>query len=203
MKRNIKRHMAFTLVELLVVLAILSTVMGISVTLMFSMFDFQQRYAEQSEQLRSTNRFVEQFRSDARLHYTALIEPDGETILQWDDDEGQSKITYSLVPGKFPEKRDIIRRATQGDKLIGTEVYHLPDYAVVQFVTGQDANAGLLALSLWEQPPGSNIYMSDELDPFTRTLHNSNPDSPNPGDAMYWRTVIVRLAPTQETGGTP
>ena len=200
MKRT-QRRMAFTLVELLVVMAILSTVMGISVTLMFSMFDFQQRYAEQSEQIRSTNRFVEQFRSDAQLCYTLQLEPNDETLLQWAD--GDNIITYSLVPGKFPEKREIVRRVMQGDKLIGTEVYHLPDYAAVQFVMGQDANAGLLALSLWEQPPGSNVFTAEELDPFTRTLLNPQPDSPNPGDAIHWRSVIVRIATSQETGGTP
>ena len=202
MKRT-QRRMAFTLVELLVVMAILSTLMGISVTLMFSMFDFQQRYAEQSEQLRSTNRFVEQFRVDARLNHFASIEPDGITIQQFTYGNMPSKITYSLVPGKFPEKRDIVRRVTQGDKLTGTETYHLPDYAAVQFVMGQDANADLLALSLWEQPHGANVFTAEELDPFTRTLLNPQPDSPNPGDAIHWRNVIVRLAPTQETGGTP
>ena len=201
MKRNTQRRKAFTLVELLVVMAILSTVMGMSVTLMFSMFDFQQRYAEQSEQIRSTNRFVDQFRTDARLRYTLQLEPDDETLLQWDD--GDRIITYSLTPGKFPEKRDIVRRVMQGDKLIGTEVYHLPDYAAVQCVMGQDANAGLLALSLWEQPPGANVFTSEELDPFTRSLRNPQPDSPNPVDAMYWRTVIVRITTPQETGGTP
>ena len=46
--RHARKSQGFTLVELLVVLAILSTVMGISVTLMFTMFDFQQRYAEQN-----------------------------------------------------------------------------------------------------------------------------------------------------------
>jgi len=197
-----KRRLAFTLVELLVVLAILSTVMGISVTLMFTMLDFQQRFAEQSEQLRSTNRFVEQFRSDARLRYAPSLDPDADTSLQWDG-EGQSKITYTLVQGKFPEKRDLVRRVWQGDRLAGTETYHLPDYAVVRFVMGTGDHAGQIALSLWEQPPGSNIYTSDELDPFTRTLENAQPDSPNPGDAIPWRTVIARIASTQETGGTP
>ena len=195
MKRNIQLRKAFTLVELLVVMAILSTIMGISVTLMFSMFDFQQRYAEQSEQLRSTNCFVDQFRQDARLRYTLQLEPDNETLLQWAD--GDRVITYSLVDGKFPEKRDIVRRVTQGDKLTGTETYHLPDYAAVQFVMGQDANAGMLVLSIWEQPPGSNVFTSEELDPFTRSLRNPQPDSPNPGDAIHWRSVIVRLTPTQ------
>ena len=198
-----RKSQGFTLVELLVVLAILSTVMGISVTLMFTMFDFQQRYAEQSEQLRSTNRFIEQFRNDARLYHFASIEPDRVTIEQYTYGNMPSKITYSLVDGKFPEKRDIIRRVWQNDTLTGTETYHLPDYAQLQFVEGTGDHAGQIALSLWEQPPGSNIYTPDELNPFTRTLSNPQPDSPNPGDAIHWRTVIVRIPATQETGDLP
>ena len=201
--RHARKSQGFTLVELLVVLAILSTVMGISVTLMFTMFDFQQRFAEQSEQLRSTNRFVEHFQRDARLNYAVLIDPNAETILQWNDSEGQNKITYSLVQGKFPEKRDIVRREWQGDTLAATEVYHLPDYAELRFVEGTDDHANQIALSLWEQPPNANVFTPDELDPFTRTLRDAQPDSPNPGDAVHWRTVIVRVAATQETGGTP
>ena len=202
MKRKMK-HLAFTLVELLVVMAILTVVMGTSVTLMFTMFDFQQRYAEQSEQLRSTNRFVEQFRQDARLRYTPQLAPNDETILQWDGET--SKITYSLVPGEFPEKRDIVRHVRQGDELIATETYHLPDFAELRFVMGQDANAGLLALSILEQPPLGNVIPPEKLDPFSRTLLDPQPDSLDPNAAVHWRSVIVRFASasTQETGGTP
>ena len=201
--RHVRKSQGFTLVELLVVLAILTTVMGISVTLMFTMFDFQQRYAEQSEQLHSTNRFIEQFRSDARLYHFASIEPDRVTIEQYTYGNMPSKITYSLVQGKFPEKRDIVRRVWQGDKLTGTETYHLPDYAELRFVEGTDDHAGQIALSLWEQPPDVNVFTPDELDPFTRTLRDAQPDSPNPGDAVHWRTVIVRVAAMQETGDLP
>ena len=192
-----KRPLAFTLVELLIVMAILSTVMGISMTLMFEMFDFQQRYAEQSSQIQSTNRFIEQFRADARLHYTPSIEPNAETILQWSG--GDDKITYSLVQGKFPEKRDLIRNVWQRDKLTATEVFHLTDHAVLRFVAGQDADAGLLALSLWEQPPHTTVISPEELDPFTRTM--KLPENSNV--AINWRTAIVRIASSQETGGTP
>ena len=196
-----KRRYGFTLVELLVVMAILSVVMGVSVTLMFMMFDFQQRYTEQSGQIQSTNRFIEQFRADARLHYAPLIASDDETILQWN--AGNNKITYAPVPGEFPEKRDVVRRVWQGDKLTGTEIYHLPDDATLRFVLGQDANAGLLALSLWEQPPHGNAIPPEKLDPLTRTVVDLSPESPDPNFAGNWRTIIVRFAPTHETGGTP
>ena len=199
------KHHAFTLVELLVVMAILSVVMGISVTLMFMMFDFQQRHTEQSAQTQSTNRFIEQFREDARLRYVPLLAPNDETILQWGN--GDNKITYSLVPGKFPEKQDIIRRVWQGDTLTATEIYHLPDHAALRFVSGQDTNAGLLALSLVEQPPLGNVIALETLDPFTRTPVDPQPNSPDPNTTGHWRTVIVRVDQShetaQETGGTP
>ena len=106
------------------------------------------------------------------------------------------------MQGKFPEKLDVIRRVWQGDTLTGTETYHLTDHTWPLFVEGTGDHAGQIVLSLWEQP-GANVFPPEELDPFTRTLRDSQPDSPNPGDAIHWRTVIVRIPATQETGDLP
>ena len=192
-KRNGKYISAFTLVELIVVMAILATVMGISVTLIFMMFDFQQRYTEQSAQIDSTNRFIEQFRNDARSHDLALVTPNAETLLQWGN--ATSKITYSLVPSEFPEKSDVIRRVWQGDQIPATEIYHLPDDAALRFVVGEGDHAGQFAMSLWEQLPRTTVINPEELDPFTRTLTGPQSAEYDPNIHGNWRTAIVRVTP--------
>ena len=199
---NGKRLSAFTLIELIVVMAILVTVMGISVTLIFMMFDFQQRYAEQSTQIDSTNRFVEQFRNDSRSQGIVSVAPNAETLLQWGN--VANKITYSLVPGEFPEKSDVVRRVWQGDQITATEIYHLPDYAALRFVVGEGHHTGLLAMSLWEQPPYTTVINPEELDPFTRTLTGPQSAEYNPNVDGNWRTAIVRVAtPITESENRP
>lgn len=195
--RGGKRVFAFTLIELLVVLAVLSTVMGVSVTLIFMMFDFQQRQAEQSDQTDGTNRFVEQFRDDARLRLTPVIAPNDDTPLQWGDDS--HGVTYELVPGEFPEKRSVIRTVRRDGQVVATEIYHLPDDSSLRFVPGEGDHAGQIVMSLWEQRPHATVIDPEELDPFTRTLTGPQAAGFDPNFDGYWRTIIVRVGTTQES----
>lgn len=197
--RSNKCPLAFTLVELLVVMAVMTVVMGISVTLIFAMFDFQQRQTEQSAQIDSTNRFVTQFRSDARWNDVPVIAPNDETLLQWGDQTG--KITYSLKPGSFPEKSDVVRRVWRNGEIVNTETYHLPDHAALRFTVGTGENADRIAMSLWEQPPYTTVIDPEELDPFTRTLTGPQAAEFDPNTDGNWRTVIVR--PEKESEDTP
>ena len=188
--RDGKRFFAFTLIELIVIMFLLSTVMGISVTLIFTMFDFQQRQTEQSAQLNSTNHFVERFRNDARSQYIAEIAPNDETVFRWS--EGANVITYSITPGEFPEKSNVVRSVWRNEQLVGTETYHLPDYATLRFVAGEGDYAGQIAISLWLQPPYTTVINPEELDPFTRTLTRPQDVKFDPNVNGNWRTVIVR-----------
>ncbi len=195
-RNKIACRRAFTLVELIAVLAGLVIIMGVSMGLLFAMLDFQQRYDEQSEQLRSVNMFFAQFRDDAR---DASAEPvlvsDASFLIEWPTEAG--KIRYKIVPGEFPEQQNVVREVWNGEKITGTETYKLPDYAVLWPVEGKDDNAGLIALNLWEHRPHTEAPDTSQLDPFARTRIDS-PENPN--DFGYWHTIIVRTPQTAEQG---
>jgi type II secretory pathway pseudopilin PulG len=187
-----RRKQGFTLVELIVVMAGVSTVMGVSVVLLFMMFDFQQRYAEQSTQIKRTNRFIEQFREDARGQNTPLVNPGDDVLLQWSG--GGRKITYSLVPGEFPEKKSVMRQVWRDEEIESKETYLLPDHTVLGFDIGKDENTGLIALSLWEQRPHTPAPEPAQLDPFSRALPESLRREIDPKFAGNWHTAIARIS---------
>jgi len=63
---------------------------------------------------------------------------------------------------------------------------------VLHFVDGQDEDAGLMALSLWTAPPGSEIPNLGEFNPFDRTIPKTLETHIDPKYAGLWRTIIVR-----------
>ncbi|MCL2349803.1 MAG: hypothetical protein FWC50_16250 [Planctomycetaceae bacterium] len=191
-RNDIMHRHGFTLIELVAVLGGLVVVMGISMGLLFAMLDFQQRHDEQSMQLRSTNMFFTQFRNDARIASgQPVLSLDATAVssflIEWPVETG--KIRYRLAPGEFPEKQLVIREVWDAEKITGTETYSLPDHAVIWLTEGKNADAGLIALNLWEHRPHTNPPETAQLDPFTRIL-NGSPENPNV--AACWRTVIVR-----------
>ncbi|MDR1957749.1 MAG: prepilin-type N-terminal cleavage/methylation domain-containing protein [Planctomycetaceae bacterium] len=184
---------AFTLVELIAVMAILSVTVGTSTMLLFKMFDFHIRYAESAAQLESTNRLVARFRSDIHTNGQPEISPDGSVLLTWQN-AGQ-EIMYILENGAFPEKKIVRREVRRNGERVNMETYHLPDHTKLGFAEGTDRDAGLTAMSLWTLPPGKEAIVSIPYDPFTRTV-----PSQSFGPSGYWRTVLVRHAvPVRDT----
>jgi prepilin-type N-terminal cleavage/methylation domain-containing protein len=180
----------FTLIELVTVLGILSVVMGISVMLLFSMFDFQLKYSEQQQQLSGTNQFVSQFRDDAHRNGQPEILRHDSNLLQWQN--GENKITYTLEDGEFSEKKLVRRDVWQNQQRTATELYALPDDVVIWFDEGKENNAGLTAMNLWTPPPETKIPEKNQLDPFTRTIKQQPNQQLEPELASHWRIIIVR-----------
>ena len=180
---------AFTLIELTVVMGCLSLIFGVAMVLFFKAFDFQLQYAEQLVLARSTGRFVEQFRSDARTYSRPDYRPEENVPLRWND--GDRLVEYELAAGLFPEKRNVIRREKQGATVLRTETFALPDDSRLQFVEGKGAFAGFLAMSLWTDLPGVGDVNLDELDPFSRTIPESLKNRLDPCHAGNWRTVLI------------
>jgi len=160
---------AFTLIELVTVLGILSIVMGISTMMLFSMLDFHLRYDEQLKQQSGANRLVSQFRDDVHSNGQPEILQDGEVLLQWQN--GENKIVYTLENGEFPEQKFLRRDVLQNQKRIATERYALPDNTSIWFTEGKDQNSGLVAMNLWistsESAPDKTKFA-----PFTQTQSN-------------------------------
>jgi len=181
---------AFTLTELIVVMACLSVIFAAAMALFFTAFDFQLRYAEQTAAALSTDRLVEQFRKDARRLGQAVCEPTETVLLRWTD--GDRQVEYELAPGPFPEKKIVIRNEKQGAIVLSTEKFTQPDDSRLKFVKGEGEFAGFLALSLWSDPLGIRDVNTDELDPFRRTVGESLKNRLDPGYAGNWRTVLVK-----------
>jgi len=72
------------------------------------------------------------------------------------------------------------------------EIYRLPDRTTLRFSDGTGNDAGLMALSLWIAPRGTEIPNLDELNPFDRTIPHSLERQIAPQYAGNWRTIIVR-----------
>jgi len=180
---------AFTLTELLAVMAALSVVMGISVVLLLQAFDFQRTNDLYAEGNRAASRLIADFRSDVRTYGKPEISADGDALLCWNT--GTETIDYATQPGAFPDQLIVVRTVRKGES-VSQETYRLPDRTVLWFVEGNHANAGLVALSLWTTPTGAKTLtpndMSD-MNPFDRTLPQSDIA---PKYAGNWRTIVVR-----------
>jgi len=181
---------AFTLTELIVVMACFSVIFGIAMMLFFQAFDFQRRYAEQTASEQSTDRLIEQFRKDTRTPGQVVCEPEENVLFR--RTAGDRQVEYRLVPGSFPEKKNVIRDEKQGATVLSTETFALPDDAQLKFVEGEGDFAGFLAMSLWTDPPGTGSVKGDELDPFRRVIPESLKNRFDPCYAGNWRTVLVK-----------
>jgi len=178
---------AFTLVELIAVMSAMAVVMGVAGILLVQLFAYQRDNDEYSDGIRAADRFVAAFRDDVHACGKPEIFADGETLLRWNN--GTETIDYVAQSGAFPDQQAVVRTVRKDGKKTGGETYRLPDHSTLWFVDGKDANAGLVALSLWITPKGTNMPKRDEMNPFDRTIPNSPVD---PQFAGNWRTIIAR-----------
>ena len=182
------RKPGFTLTEMLAVIAALFVVMSISVVMLIQVLDFQRTNNRYSEGIRVADRFVADFRNDVRVYGKPEIPTDGTALLRWNT--GTATIDYITEPGAFPDQQTIVRTVRKEDRQF-VETYRLPDRTALWFVEGKDADAGLVALSLWTTPPGTETPNPNDLNPFDRTLPKSPVD---PKYAGNWRTIIARYS---------
>ncbi len=183
------KNRGFTLVELIAVMAALSVFMGISVVLLVQIFDFQRNNDEYSEQFRSVNRLADAFRNDVHEFGKPEISADGAS-LQWKTETG--KVDYVTEDGDFPEQKITVRTEWKDGKSLRRESYRLPEHAVLRFVPGKDKDDGLVALSLWTTPPGTEPPKPETLNPFDRTLPKPLEQRVDPRYAGNWRTIVAR-----------
>ena len=189
---------AFTLTELLAVMAALSVVMGVSVVLLLQAFDFQRTNDLYAEGNRAASRLVADFRSDVRTYGKPESLTDGEALLRWNT--GTETIEYVTQPGEFADQRTVVRTVRKGETMF-RETYRLPDRTLIWCVEGNDADAGLIALSLWTTPTGAKPPTAgpptagppnlNDLNPFDRTLPKSHV---TPKYAGNWRTIVARYS---------
>ena len=187
----------FTLIELITVMAAVSVVMGVTAVMLVKLFDYQQNHGEYSDQRRAVDRFVAGFRNDVRTYGKPEIVTDGITLLRWTTET--ETIEYTAQPSEFPDQLNIVR-TVQKEEGKHNETYRLPDRTMLRFAEGKDADAGLIALSLWTAPQGTGTLNHAELNPFDRTIPKTLEDQMNPKYAGNWRTIIARYLDPSRVG---
>jgi len=184
-----KRH-GFTLVELVTTMAVVAVIMGITAILLVQLFDYQQNHNEYSERMRSVDRFVVAFRNDIHSYGKPEILSDGDTLLRWTTET--ETIEYTSQPGEFPDQLNVVRTVRKEGQQNRYETYRLPDRTALCFADGTGNDAGLVALSLWTAPQGTEMPNLSELNPFDRTLPEFLEQQIDPKYAGNWRTIIAR-----------
>lgn len=196
---------AFTLIELVAVMACMVIVGSIAMVFLFQAFDFQQRNEEHVLTRDGASRLLADFRKDVHrygkpgISQTVPGTPEKDRLLlQWND--GDTLVVYLWEDGEFPGRRRICREVRRDGEITIFEGYILPDNAVLWCVEGRDAHAGLVALSLWVPPvglPDSALTADDveKIDPLTRTFPENLTREIDPVYAANWRTAVVRYAP--------
>jgi prepilin-type N-terminal cleavage/methylation domain-containing protein len=183
------RITGYTLIELITVMAVLSVIMGVTAVMLVQLFDFQQNTGEHADKIRAADRFVAIFRSDVHTYGKPDIFSEGNVLLRWTTET--EIIEYTAQPGEFPDQLNIVR-TVQKEEGKHNETYRLPDRTMLRFTEGKDADAGLIALSLWTAPQGTGTLNHAELNPFDRTIPKTLENQINPKFAGNWRTIVVR-----------
>ncbi|HBT76540.1 MAG TPA: hypothetical protein DEB39_06350, partial [Planctomycetaceae bacterium] len=188
-----KRH-AYTLVELVVVLAGEAVLFGLATAIVFLLLDFRTKTDEAFSQADTIRRLSETFRRDVHdaEAFTApwgiedgmdLEMPDGRAIhYVFHQQEGGFMVevvrteSVAVVPdmGGFAQ-----------EEMLSTERFMLDDGTQVRFYPGKERNEGLAALSVWTNPQrringtaagalgppgGFDATYPEDADPFARTL---------------------------------
>ena len=177
--------------ELVAVMAVMFAVMGVSVVMLMQAFDFQQTSDQHAEGMRTVDRLVIDFRNDVHAYGKPEIPSDSPVLFRWNTES--ATLEYIIVPGTFSDQKIVVRTLhTDGDEF--RETYRLPDRTTVWGEVGTETAAGLIALSLWTAPPGTEPPLPETLNPFDRTMPKLQVE---PKYAGNWRTIIARYEETE------
>ena len=180
----------FTLIELIAVMAVMAVVLGFAVVLLVKLLDFQRNNDEYSNGVLALDRFVTDFRSDVQTYGKPELLSEGDTLLRWHTE--MNIIFYTAEPGGFSDQKTIVRSVYKDGTKIDTETYRLPERTALHFADGEGTDVGLIALSLWTAPQGTEVPKLAELNPFDRTIPKSLEQRVDPKYAGNWRTIVVR-----------
>ena len=117
-----------TLTQMLVVIALTGVITTAAITTIITMLRLEGRTTQMWLSQQSLLRLSDDFRSDAHAAKFAEIttQNGAPALVLQDNTESTRSVTYLVA------EHQVTRRETDGDKLLRTEVYRLPD-SVVQF----------------------------------------------------------------------
>lgn len=120
------RYSGITLVQMLVVISLTSVITMAAITTIITMLRLEGRTTQVWMSQQTLLRLSDDFRSDAHAAQIAEIttQNDAPSLIFQGSDKGTKSVTYVVA------KHQVTRRETEGDKLLRTEVYRLPDSEV-------------------------------------------------------------------------
>lgn len=143
---TMRRRPAFTLIEIVAVLAVTSVLLAIAVGLLHALFQFQEGGRERLRQRVAMDRLAQQFRED--VHAARGLTGEGVGRLQL---AGGRTIQY------WVESDALARSEREGDKPVSREGFPLPPGAKVEVKVREDKGAAMASLRITAggEPPGS------------------------------------------------
>jgi prepilin-type N-terminal cleavage/methylation domain-containing protein len=150
---TMKTRRAFTLIEMVAVLAIGGLLSGIAVFMLISLLKSHNTGREYMAYCRTINRLAEQFRADVHAAQKTSSDNDG-AIFDLPSDSANIKIRYQCLPDR------IDRSELQGEKMVRLESYILPPDMEVSIKIQPDKGAELACLSISAKQQKEKLYFS-------------------------------------------
>lgn len=183
------RVRAFTLAELMAVLALMAVFVPVALGTLVAALELHTRHEERTRTGQSVDRLFTQFREDVHRYGNPRIEQDETTLASWELPDGN--LRYVFVEGKFTGQQILVRQqdVNEGNPIL--ERYTLPERSLLWCYSGKDAHENRLALSLWREIEHTPKPKREDLNPFTRDISEKLSKQVAPAYAENWRTAVI------------
>ncbi len=115
------KRRAFTLIEMVAVIAVSSAVMGVGVVMLIALLKSEGSSRRHLDYCKSLNRLDEQFRADVHAAAAARLDASGDDLELAPPAPSKTLIRYRCQP------KEITREEIEGGKTLRRETYALPE----------------------------------------------------------------------------
>jgi prepilin-type N-terminal cleavage/methylation domain-containing protein len=140
------KRRAFTLIEMVAVIAIGSTVMGVGVVMLIAMSKSEGSSRRHLELCNNLSRLDGQFRADAHAAATAHASAEGDALELALPEPKKTLVRYRCQP------TEISREEIEGDKTLRRESYPLPDEVTASLERKAEGSITSLVLRVEPKP---------------------------------------------------
>jgi hypothetical protein len=147
------KRRAYTLIEMLAVIAVTSAMMGVGVVMLIALLKSDGSSRRHLEFCKNLNRLDEQFRADVHAAASFSMNEEGTSMELSMSDKSLSYICYVLRP------MEISREELENGKTLRRESYSLPDEVKAGLAIKKEKYGDVLILCIEPKPtPGTKIH---------------------------------------------